>query len=1850
MAFNPVRKLADNIEAIRIALGHDGRPLSEAERGLLKQYAGFGGVKAVLFPQGPIQGWIDAKASQADLKLYSQVMQLHGLLKEKFSDPEYKAAIEAMKQSALTAFYTPELVPQALYAALKEQGILPQRLYEPSAGAGIFVTEAVNSFPKLTEINAVEKDILTGKVLSAICSATPVPVKVQIKGFEETSPEEKGQSDLVVSNIPFGNFSVFDPAYQGSGIASKIHNYFFAKGLDKLVDGGILAYITTDAFLNNPSNETARKHVFTSADFISLSVLPDNLMKANANIEAPSHLLVLQKHDQKEAFSEIEALLIGTTEQENEYGKFTLNSYVVQHPELILGDESGPGKNQYGKASQMVWQNGDLDAIRVPLMKQIAHGLSTNFNRERWHLLQTSLQTANSQLPTAPATRPITNLKLFTFLPVPEIKPVSEIKHVVSTVQLGLFDAPSPNNSQAQAYLSDLDKAFVEPSTGRLISSIRTTSRPEHDSIALVTARSKANNLYLYKLYSNVAELSFSNKWLNGNTLNYELKALSAKLKFYGHDYRYIGDRSLEPAFALAQGRQNPFSDIKPFYCSDTLVVHEGKAGVIGMPDDGRADFKPFDEQKDRDFYRLYVALRDSYLELYALETETLQAQPLQRVQLNRAYENLNSRYGELNKPFNRSRVLKDPAFGFMLLSSLERRENEAWVKADIFHAPVFPKQEKLQTDDPAEALARCLNDKGYVHLSYISQATGLNEEDIIRRLDRQILLNPVTRQWETTDKYLSGNVVKKLNDAAQIVAAEPENLQLARSLAAIQRVQPEKIPYELLDFNFGERWFPLDYYRRFAAELFKLDTEVEYFSSLDVFKVSYKGENTTTNTEFSVKPKSGYAMNGHTLMEHALENTSPYFTYTAGSGDNEIRLPDNDAIQLANQKIESLRERFLDWLKERPNSEKQELEKLYNDTFNCTVLREYDGSHLTFPGLNKAALGINDLYPSQKDAGWRIIQNRGALVDHEVGLGKTLTMIIAAMEMKRLGIVHKPMIVAMKANVQQIADTFRLAYPNAKILAPGENDFTPAKRKQIFHQIRNNNWDCIILTHEQFGMIPQSKEIQKLIFETELDGIQQDLSTLKMSGKEISRKMLKGLEIRRNNLQGKLNGVIYTIEHRKDTGINFGEMNVDHLFVDESHRFKNLTFTTRHNRVAGLGNMAGSQKALNMLFAVRTLQAKFDADLCVTFLSGTPISNSLTEMYLIFKYLRPKELARQKIENFDAWAAVYARKTVDFEFSVTNEIIPKERFRYFIKVPELAQFYNDITDYKTAKHIHLDKPELDETLANIKPTPDQQEFILKLMQFARTGNAALIGRAPLTKEEDTARMLIATNYAKKMSADMRLIDPDYEDHPNNKVNVCARKVAEIYRESTPNKGTQLIFSDIGTPKPGIFNIYDALKNKLVHDFRIPANEISFIHDWPDKKRPEMFKKMNSGEIRIQIGSTEKLGTGTNIQKRVVAMHHFDIPWRPADLEQRDGRGARQGNWLAKTFYNNKVRNFIYAVEQSLDNYKFNLLKNKQRFISQMKNCELNVRTLDEGSLDEKSGMNFSEYVAILSGDMSLLEKSKLEKKIAVMESLKTVHFKEIARTRYSLEDLLREKEKTNKMIVRLRGDETVYKECVKFGMDGSKSNPIQLQELKSADTEEIGKFLIRQYLHWRPKDGEDPVKNIGSLYGFQLYIHSHKEMREDRGRVRYNYYNSLFAERAATGIQYTYSQGSPNIDNPKLAARYFLNAIGRVEDLLVKYQKERAGLDANIATMETLICKPFEKETELKQMKAELTRLEKEISEKIKAGQAKPEAIEVNMVTETEQIEQRPQLEGNNLLYLRIADVRTNLSCNVRQ
>jgi hypothetical protein len=827
--------------------------------------------------------------------------------------------------------------------------------------------------------------------------------------------------------------------------------------------------------------------------------------------------------------------------------------------------------------------------------------------------------------------------------------------------------------------------------------------------------------------------------------------------------------------------------------------------------------------------------------------------------------------------------------------------------------------------------------------------------------------------------------------------------------------------------------------------------------------------------------------------------------------------------------------------------------------------------------------------------------------------------MCCGAMEMKRLGLANKPMIIGLKANVHEIAMTFKTAYPNAKILYPGKEDFTPKNRVKIFNEIKNNSWDAVILTHDQFGMIPQSPEIQKRILERELESVYENIDVLKKQGKEISRSMLRGIEIRKENLEVKLKSIMEQIQNRADDVVDFKRMGIDHIFVDESHKFKNLMFSTRHERVAGLGNPEGSQRALNMLFALRTIQERTGKDLGATFLSGTTISNSLTELYLLFKYLRPKELERQNINSFDAWAAVFAKKSTDYEFSVTNEIVQKERFRYFIKVPELAAFYSEITDFRTAKDIGIDRPEKNEILHSIPQTPQQQEFIKKLIEFARRGDARLLGRAPLSPKEENAKMLIATDYARKMSLDMRLIDRDkYDDHIDNKASHCAAKIAEYYRKYDKEKGTQFVFSDLGTYKPGEWNVYSEIKRKLIEDYKIPAHEIRFIQEAKNEiARKALIQGMNDGVVRVIFGSTDMLGTGVNAQKRAVALHHLDSPWRPSDLEQREGRAIRKGNEIAKLYADNKVDVIIYAVEKSLDSYKFNLLHNKQLFITQLKTNNMGARTIDEGSLDEKSGMNFSEYVAILSGNTDLLEKARLEKKVAALESERKSFNQNRAVSEHKLNSITGAINGNNELVARMTKDLETFNQRVQYDKDGNKLNPLKLDGVESTDVKVLAAKLA-QICDSATTRGEH--YRIGELYGFKLLVKTDESAKGELWLKQ----NRFFVEGEGN-VKYSYSNGCIAND-PKLAVNYFLHALEKIPSLIEKYQAETKKISNDLPVLQEVVNGVWRKENELKNLKIELSALDRKIQLSLKpidTGEDKPEEKQEKQQDRKENIQQ---------------------------
>ena len=1132
-----------------------------------------------------------------------------------------------------------------------------------------------------------------------------------------------------------------------------------------------------------------------------------------------------------------------------------------------------------------------------------------------------------------------------------------------------------------------------------------------------------------------------------------------------------------------AKGIRAYTENMETWVKNGAMVVFEGQVGTLRFRKSSRytetaVDFVPVDEGKvNTDRAADYFPIRKTYFELSGREREEQKEYPELRKQLNALYDAFVAKWGFFHDNDNKEFIMLD-SLGTEVFT-IEMQVGKDIFKADIMREPVaFKKIDGTETLTPIEALASSLNFYGKVDMGYIAQAAGKDEEEIIDTLQGEIFYNPASGEWEHKGKFLSGNIIAKqeetLSFLPNLVGKEKEWVEA--SAKALEDAIPEPIPYEELDINMGERWISTELYTDFASDLFGVGADVMYFDVNDTYLIRLQGYSPVAYNTYSVRN-----YNGEDLFVHALHDTVPEITKEEYRNGSKVRVPDEEAMQEAATKIQEIRDRFNRWLDDEPLEVRDELVRTYNERFNCYVRPHYDGSAQTFPGLSFEQFPYKELYPSQKDAIWMIKQNGGGICWHEVGTGKTMIMCVAAYEMKRLGLVQKPLIIGLKANVHEIADTFRKAYPTAKVLYPGKEDFTPANRKEVFSKIKNNNWDCIILTHDQFSKIPQSEETMYDIFSEELADVERSLEVLEQSTMRYRNgRMQQGLEKRKQNLEAKLAELQMKIDRRKDDTVDFHSMGIDHIFVDECHCYKNLMFQTRHTRVAGIGNAQGSQRAMNLLFAIRDIQHRTGKDLGATFLSGTVVVNALTELYVMFKYLRPRELKRQQVSCFDAWAAIFTKKTADYELNVTGTIKRKERFRTYIKVPELAMFLREITDYRTADMINLDVPEKNVRFLSHAPTIQQEEMIGRLVAFAHSGQWEDLGLdIPQPDNLNKAKMLVATNVARKMSLDMRLLGDKFSDDGNNKASICARTIYDYYVRSTANRGTQFVFSDLSTYKPNEWNIYSDIKDKLVA-MGIPTDEIQFIQcAKTERARKKLFADMNSGRVRVLFGSTSMLGTGVNAQERAVAVHHLEIPWRPADMEQRNGRAVRKGNTV-KLWGNNTVDVVIYGTEKTLDAYKFNLLKNKQMFINQINNGTIAVRRIDEDTMDEDNGMNFAEFVALLSGNTDLLEKTKLDNKIMQFEKEQAIFKKDRIRAERKIAANREDMAKAENAAARMTQD---WEYITSYTGDRT----TRLLNLSQATAEETGRELHRIAKTYR----NGTIGTIGTYAGLNLSVYS---------------------------------------------------------------------------------------------------------------------------------------------------------------
>ena len=1251
-----------------------------------------------------------------------------------------------------------------------------------------------------------------------------------------------------------------------------------------------------------------------------------------------------------------------------------------------------------------------------------------------------------------------------------------------------------------------------------------------------------------------------------------------------------------------AKGIRAYTENMETWVKNGAMVVFEGQVGTLRFRKSSRytetaVDFVPVDEGKvNTDRAADYFPIRKAYFELSGREREEQKEYPELRKQLNALYDAFVAKWGFFHDNDNKEFIMLD-SLGTEVFT-IEMQVGKDIFKADIMREPVaFKKIDGTEALTPIEALASSLNFYGKVDMGYIAQAAGKDEEEIIDTLQGEIFYNPANGEWEHKGKFLSGNIIAKQEETLSFLPdlAGKEKEWAEVSAKALEDAIPEPIPYEELDINMGERWISTELYADFASDLFGVGADVMYFDVNDTYLIRLQGYSPVAYNTYSVRN-----YNGEDLFVHALHDTVPEITKEEYRNGSKVRVPDEEAMQEAATKIQEIRDRFNRWLDDEPLEVRDELVRTYNERFNCYVRPHYDGSAQTFPGLSFEQFPYKELYPSQKDAIWMIKQNGGGICWHEVGTGKTMIMCVAAYEMKRLGLVQKPLIIGLKANVHEIADTFRKAYPTAKVLYPGKEDFTPANRKEVFSKIKNNNWDCIILTHDQFSKIPQSEETMYDIFSEELADVERSLEVLEQSTMRYRNgRMQQGLEKRKQNLEAKLAELQMKIDRRKDDTVDFRSMGIDHIFVDECHCYKNLMFQTRHTRVAGIGNAQGSQRAMNLLFAIRDIQRRTGKDLGATFLSGTVVVNALTELYVMFKYLRPRELKRQQVSCFDAWAAIFTKKTADYELNVTGTIKRKERFRTYIKVPELAMFLREITDYRTADMINLDVPEKNVRFLSHAPTIQQEEMIGRLVTFAHSGQWEDLGLdIPQPDNLDKAKMLVATNVARKMSLDMRLLGDKFSDDGNNKASICARTIYDYYVRSTANRGTQFVFSDLSTYKPNEWNIYSDIKDKLVA-MGIPADEIQFIQcAKTERARKKLFADMNSGRVRVLFGSTSMLGTGVNAQERAVAVHHLEIPWRPADMEQRNGRAVRKGNTV-KLWGNNTVDVVIYGTEKTLDAYKFNLLKNKQMFINQINNGTIAVRRIDEDAMDEDNGMNFAEFVALLSGNTDLLEKTKLDNKIMQLEKEQAIFKKDRIKAERKIAANREDMAKAENAAARMTQD---WEYITSYTGDRT----TRLLNLSQATAEETGRELHRISKTYR----NGAIGTIGTYAGLNLSVYSEYDMSG-------TFYRNTFLVEGVSGLKYRCGISGALPLGFVESSRYPQAALAKLPGMIEEQRQKIAKLESEIPTLETIIARKWSKADELARLKQECNALQHRIDESMKEAERTQSALSEHEATD---------------------------------
>ena len=976
------------------------------------------------------------------------------------------------------------------------------------------------------------------------------------------------------------------------------------------------------------------------------------------------------------------------------------------------------------------------------------------------------------------------------------------------------------------------------------------------------------------------------------------------------------------------------------------------------------------------------VQIRDCTQELidYQLNEYPEDMIKSKQAELNELYDAFSKKYGLINSQTNKRAFNQDSSY--CLLCSLEKLDDEGNFKgkADMFSKRTIKKAEVVTSVDTAsEALAVSLGERARVDLAYMSELTGKSEEEVAKELARVIFQNPVTEKWETADEYLSGNVREKLATARVFAENRPE---FAINVTALEGVQPKELDASEIEVRIGATWIEPKYIEDFMRETFETP---DYLFDRNLVGVQYsdvtgqwnvKGKNADRGNSLVNMTYGTSRANAYRILEDSLNLRDTRIFDTIEEDGKEKRVLNKKETMLASQKQETIREAFKDWVFRDPER-RQTLCAKYNELFNSTRPREYDGSHLKFPGMTPDIT----LRPHQLNAVAHQLYGDNTLLAHCVGAGKTFEMIAAAMESKRLGLCQKSLFVVPNHLTEQWASDFLRLYPGANILAATKKDFEPANRKKFCSRIATGDYDAVIIGHTQFEKIPLSMERQAAMIERQITEIEMAIEAVKAEKGE--RYTIKQMEKTKKSLDARLSRLNDT--SRKDNVVTFEQLGVDRLFVDESHNYKNLFLYTKMRNVAGIAQTE-AQKSSDM-FAKCQYMDELTGGKGIIFATGTPISNSMTELYTNMRYLQYSTLQKLGLGNFDSWAATFGETQTAIELAPEGTgYRAKTRFAKFFNLPELISLFKESADIQTPDMLKLPVPEAEYENVVLKPSEYQKEMVQSLADRAEAVRDRKV-------EPHVDNMLKITNDGRKLALDQRLINDMLPDEDNSKSTTCVDKAFEIWEETKEQKSAQLIFCDLSTPKgDGTFNVYEDICNKL-KEKGVPPEEIAFIHDAnTEKRKAELFAKVRSGQVRFLLGSTAKMGAGTNVQDRLIALHHLDVPWRPSDIEQQEGRILRQGNM------NDKVKIFRYVTEGTFDSYSWQLIENKQKFIGQIMTSKSPVRSCED--IDE-AALSYAEVKALATGNPYIKEKMDLDIQVSKLKLLKANHTSQ----RYRLED-----------------------------------------------------------------------------------------------------------------------------------------------------------------------------------------------------------------------------------------------------